>query len=186
MLLFWYSPRRYFTLKANFVLSHLANIDFFPPSAFQIELKQARLVLFNTFKGAEPPLAIWNKNPQLWLVLYGYSNPNFLLFQSFNSCLKEVQCILLQRWQERYCILYYHTWSQYIPCCLLCLGVWLDVSMQVLQWWPKIVIHRDKLLGASRIPATLPARKKWNTYLSKGIFVSCHSYTQHKELLFHL
>lgn len=81
MVLFIHFQRRYFTLKANFVLSHLANIDFFlPPSAFQIELKQAGLVLFNTFKGAEPPLAIWHKNPQLRLVLYGYS---FFFF--FNS-----------------------------------------------------------------------------------------------------
>lgn len=74
----------------------------------------------------------------------------FLLLQSFNSCLKQVQCILLQRWQKRYSTLHYHTWSQYIPCSLLCQGVQLDVSLQVLQWWPKIVIHRDKLLGASR------------------------------------
>lgn len=29
MILFWYSLRRYFTPKTHFVLSHLANIDFF-------------------------------------------------------------------------------------------------------------------------------------------------------------
>lgn len=83
MILFWYSLRRYFTPKTHFVLSHLANIDFFfPLLAFQIVPKQARLVLFNTFKGSEHPLAIWNKNPQLWLALYGYSNLNFFFFKA--------------------------------------------------------------------------------------------------------
>lgn len=49
--------------------------------------------------------------------------------------------------KEWYCILHYCIWSQYIPCCLCWLEVQLDVSLKVWQWWPKTVIHRDKLLG---------------------------------------